>query len=117
LLHGAKILSYLLEFSQPKIHRVHLTSEQRYEISVFLKAGIFFQKLAKKTVISCKIKRNEEGKLVKMALMKSKEAAIIHQKAIKLLTSWKPKLFAITDENGKEFANRLAITESLEIVY
>ena len=55
--------------------------------------------------------------MLKMAIIRSKEAAVIQQKTVELLTIWKPMLFTITSDNGKEFANHAAIAECLEIDY
>ena len=55
--------------------------------------------------------------LLIMDMVESKEAKVIEAKTIDLLQDLKPLLFTITSDNGKEFANHLGISESLEIDY
>ncbi len=55
--------------------------------------------------------------MLKMVKVESKEAAEIEQKTIELLEDWKPVLFTITSDNGKEFANHAGIAKSLNIDY
>ncbi len=52
-----------------------------------------------------------------MDMVNSKEAKVIEAKTIELLQDLKPLLFTITSDNGKEFANHLEISKSLEIDY
>jgi IS30 family transposase len=39
-----------------------------------------------------------------MKKIKAKESELVKQAAIELLENWKPYLFTITSDNGKEFA-------------
>lgn len=55
--------------------------------------------------------------MLKMVKVESKEATEIEQKTIELLKDWKPIIFTITSDNGKEFANHTAIAKSLNIDY
>lgn len=55
--------------------------------------------------------------VLKMAKLDNKEAATITQKAIELLSDWKPFMQTITTDNGKEFANHKQVAESLNIDY
>ena len=52
-----------------------------------------------------------------MDKVQSKEAHIIESKTIEILSDFKPMLFTITSDNGKEFANHKKIAESLAINY
>jgi hypothetical protein len=38
-----------------------------------------------------------------MKIIKAKESELVKQAAIELLENWKPYLFTITSDNGKEF--------------
>jgi transposase, IS30 family len=55
--------------------------------------------------------------MLKMAKIDSKEANVIEAKLIEILEDWKPFLQTITSDNGKEFANHIAIAEALNILY
>lgn len=52
---------------------------------------------------------------LKMKKVHSKEAEVVKEATIALLTKFKPFLFTITADNGKEFAAHKAISEALEI--
>ena len=53
--------------------------------------------------------------MLKMKLVKSKEAKQVTQAIINELEEWKSFLKTITADNGKEFAGHSAIAEELEI--
>ena len=55
--------------------------------------------------------------LLKMRKSKSKEASEIEKIVIESLEPWKPFMHTMTSDNGKEFANHLNISKSLEIDY
>jgi IS30 family transposase len=42
--------------------------------------------------------------ILRMKIIKAKESELVKQAAIELLENWKPYLFTITSDNGKEFA-------------
>lgn len=52
-----------------------------------------------------------------MAIIPSKEASVIQNKAVDLLKDLKSKLHTITTDNGKEFSNHREISSELEIDY
>jgi IS30 family transposase len=47
--------------------------------------------------------------------IKAKESDLVRQAAIELLENWKPYLFTITSDNGKEFAMHQEIATVLEV--
>lgn len=53
--------------------------------------------------------------MLKMTKVASKEAHAVKDATIDLLTAWKPYLFTITSDNGKEFALHKSISEQLDI--
>lgn len=55
--------------------------------------------------------------MLKMAKIETKNAADIESTLIEVLASWKPFLKTITSDNGKEFANHIAIAKALNIDY
>jgi IS30 family transposase len=50
-----------------------------------------------------------------MKINKLKESELVKQAAIELLENWKPYLFTITSDNGKEFAMHQEIATVLEV--
>jgi IS30 family transposase len=50
-----------------------------------------------------------------MKIIKAKESELVKQAAIELLENWKPYLFTITSDNGKEFAMHQEIATVLEV--
>jgi IS30 family transposase len=46
---------------------------------------------------------------------KAKESELVKQAAIELLENWKPYLFTITSDNGKEFAMHQEIATVLKL--
>jgi IS30 family transposase len=50
-----------------------------------------------------------------MKIKKLKESELVKQAAIELLENWKPYLFTITSDNGKEFAMHQEIATVLEV--
>jgi IS30 family transposase len=55
--------------------------------------------------------------VVKIRKVESKEAYEIEQATIDALQDWKPFLYTITSDNGKEFANHTAIAKVLNVDY
>jgi len=53
--------------------------------------------------------------MLRMKKVETKEAPIVAAAAIELLQEWKPYLFTITADNGKEFANHKNIASELNI--
>lgn len=53
--------------------------------------------------------------MLKMAIIESKEAKVIEEKATEILKDWMPFLHTITTDNGKEFAAHKSIAQQLEI--
>jgi IS30 family transposase len=53
--------------------------------------------------------------MLKMAILESKEAAMVQAKAVELLADWKPHLHTVTTDNGKEFAYHQKVAEQLEV--
>lgn len=53
--------------------------------------------------------------VLRMKKIASKESELVKQATISLLENWKPYLFTITSDNGKEFAMHQEISEALEI--
>ena len=53
--------------------------------------------------------------MLRMKKLKNREAQQVKQAALELLGDWKPHLFTLTSDNGKEFAAHEAISEALEI--
>ena len=52
-----------------------------------------------------------------MKKTQGKNAEILAENVVKMLREWKPFLFTITGDNGKEFANHKTIAESLDIKF
>jgi IS30 family transposase len=44
--------------------------------------------------------------ILRMKIIKAKESELVKQAAIELLENWKPYLFTITSDNGKEFVHQ-----------
>lgn len=55
--------------------------------------------------------------MLKMKKVESKQAAVVKQAIIELLEEWKPYIFTITSDNGKEFAEHEDIAENAQIDY
>jgi len=55
--------------------------------------------------------------MLKMDVIQNKEAENVVEKALELLNEWKPNLYTITSDNGKEFAKHTLIAEKLKISY
>jgi len=55
--------------------------------------------------------------MLKMKKTQGKNAEILAENVVKMLREWKPFLFTITGDNGKEFANHKTIAESLDIKF
>lgn len=53
--------------------------------------------------------------ILRMKKIKSKESELVKQAVIELLENWKPYLFTITSDNGKEFAMHQEISKALGI--
>ncbi len=53
--------------------------------------------------------------MLKMAILESKEAALVQAKAVELLIEWKPLLHTVTTDNGKEFAYHQKLAQELEV--
>ena len=53
--------------------------------------------------------------MLKMAILESKEAALVQAKAVELLADWKQHLHTITTDNGKEFAYHQKVADELEV--
>lgn len=53
--------------------------------------------------------------VLRMKKIASKESELVKQATISLLENWKPYLFTITSDNGKEFAMHQEISKALEI--
>jgi IS30 family transposase len=53
--------------------------------------------------------------ILRMKKIKAKESELVKQAAIELLENWKPYLFTITSDNGKEFAMHQEIATVLEV--
>jgi len=53
--------------------------------------------------------------MLKMAILESKEAAMVLAKAVELLADWKSHLHTVTTDNGKEFAYHQKLAEQLEV--
>jgi IS30 family transposase len=53
--------------------------------------------------------------ILRMKKIKAKESELVKQAAIELLENWKPYLFTITSDNGKEFAMHQEIATALEV--
>jgi IS30 family transposase len=53
--------------------------------------------------------------ILRMKIIKAKESELVKQAAIELLENWKPYLFTITSDNGKEFAMHQEIATVLEV--
>lgn len=53
--------------------------------------------------------------ILRMKKVKTKEAELVKDAAIELLNDWKPIIFTITADNGKEFAQHKTISEILDI--
>lgn len=52
--------------------------------------------------------------LIKISKITAKDALQVEQKIVEILTQWKPLLHTLTSDNGKEFANHVAIKNVLE---
>jgi len=55
--------------------------------------------------------------MLKMKKTQGKDAEILVENVVKMLNDWKPYLFTITGDNGKEFAHHKVIAESLGIKF
>ena len=55
--------------------------------------------------------------MLKMKKVESKEAQVVTEAIIELLTDWKPYINTITADNGKEFAGHKFVAEELNIDY
>ena len=55
------------------------------------------------------------SRMLKMKKVVSKEASIVTNAINELLEDWKPYLYTITADNGKEFAGHKQIAENLNI--
>lgn len=55
--------------------------------------------------------------MLKMKKVESKQAVLVKQAIIELLEEWKPYIFTITSDNGKEFAEHEDIAENAQIDY
>ena len=55
--------------------------------------------------------------MLKMKKVKSKEASVVSEAIKEMLEDWIPYLHTVTSDNGKEFANHIAIAEHLSIDY
>lgn len=53
--------------------------------------------------------------MIKISKITAKDAIQIEQKTIEMLIEWKPLLHTLTSDNGKEFANHVAIKNALEV--
>jgi len=53
--------------------------------------------------------------MLKMAILESKEAALVQAKAVELLADWKPHLHTVTTDNGREFAYHQKLAEELSV--
>ena len=53
--------------------------------------------------------------MLKMAILESKEAALVQAKAVELLTEWEALLHTVTTDNGKEFAYHQKLAEELSV--
>jgi transposase, IS30 family len=53
--------------------------------------------------------------LIKISKITAKDALQVEQKIIERLMEWKPILHTLTSDNGKEFANHIAIKDTLEV--
>lgn len=53
--------------------------------------------------------------MLKMAILGSKEAAMVQARAVELLADWKPCLHTITTDNGKEFAYHQKVADQLDV--
>jgi IS30 family transposase len=53
--------------------------------------------------------------MLKMAVLESKEAAVVQAKAVELLVDWRPHLHTVTTDNGKEFAYHQKVADLLEV--
>jgi IS30 family transposase len=53
--------------------------------------------------------------MLKMKLVKTKEAKVVKEAVIELLEDWKPFIHTITSDNGKEFAAHEQIAEALNV--
>jgi len=53
--------------------------------------------------------------ILRMKKIKAKESELVKQATIELLENWKPYLFTLTSDNGKEFAMHQEIATALEI--
>ena len=52
-----------------------------------------------------------------MKKIPSKESSIVTEAITQILEEWKPYLYSITADNGKEFAGHEKVAENLEIDY
>jgi IS30 family transposase len=66
------------------------------------------------TIIGKTINDRATG-ILRMKIIKAKESELVKQAAIELLENWKPYLFTITSDNGKEFAMHQEIATVLEV--
>jgi IS30 family transposase len=55
--------------------------------------------------------------MLKMKKIPSKESSIVTEAITQILEEWKPYLYTITADNGKEFAGHEKVAENLEIDY
>lgn len=53
--------------------------------------------------------------MIKISKITAKDALQVEQKIVERLTEWKPLLHTLTSDNGKEFANHVAIKDALEV--
>ena len=53
--------------------------------------------------------------MIKISKITAKDAIQVEQKTIEMLIEWKPLLHTLTSDNGKEFANHVAIKNALEV--
>lgn len=55
--------------------------------------------------------------MVKIRKTLGKNAEVLAQKTVEMLSDWKPYLFTVTSDNGKEFAEHKTISKLLEIKF
>ncbi|TXD54917.1 IS30 family transposase [Polaribacter sp. IC066] len=55
--------------------------------------------------------------MLKMKKVASKQADVVTRAIIELLEDWKPYLFTVTADNGKEFAGHQEVVENLDVHY
>lgn len=53
--------------------------------------------------------------LIKIRLITAKDAAQVEEKIVQSLDEWKPFLYTLTSDNGKEFANHKSISDTLNV--